>query len=244
MFGVPRFRYPGGKANLRKWIIQFFPKTGHTYVEPFAGRGNVFFLARTRLKFDTWHLNDLVSFRFLKSLQVDPQTMERSVTTDVDPCRRLKHWEEKASMNDPGANLILARIKFSGGLAPWCGMCTSRFNRQSLLREHARAYELMRGVRVTCLDWKRSVQGLTGSDFVYLDPPYYGVNLYDRPFNSREMSRILARAGFRWVLSDYVLPETIRMYGDPVETKSVTRSMARRCATKHNRKVEGIWSNV
>ncbi len=65
---IPTFRYQGGKARIRARLVELFPRSGGLYVEPFAGRGNVFFLARTCLSFDGWILNDLNSVEFLTAL--------------------------------------------------------------------------------------------------------------------------------------------------------------------------------
>lgn len=55
---LPAFQYPGGKARLRSWLLPFFPRSGRMYLEPFAGRGNVFFAARAALDFQYWQVND------------------------------------------------------------------------------------------------------------------------------------------------------------------------------------------
>lgn len=43
---APYFVYRGGKARLRRFIIRWIPTYGSTYLEPFAGRGNVFFIMK------------------------------------------------------------------------------------------------------------------------------------------------------------------------------------------------------
>ena len=50
-FKVPGFAYPGGKVRLRKWLVSMMPREGRRYIEPFAGRGNVFWLAACALRF-------------------------------------------------------------------------------------------------------------------------------------------------------------------------------------------------
>jgi site-specific DNA-adenine methylase len=47
------FPYPGGKARLAPALVAMMPQNGRLYLEPFAGRGNVFFRAAQILKFPT-----------------------------------------------------------------------------------------------------------------------------------------------------------------------------------------------
>ncbi len=56
---MPPFRWPGGKGNLVKWIINYIPQ-GHTYVEPFAGAASVF-----------WHLPKPFAVEVLNDLDED-----------------------------------------------------------------------------------------------------------------------------------------------------------------------------
>jgi len=53
------FKWPGGKGNLVKWIIQYIPH-GHIYVEPFAGAASVF-----------WHLPKPFAVEVLNDLDAD-----------------------------------------------------------------------------------------------------------------------------------------------------------------------------
>jgi site-specific DNA-adenine methylase len=54
---MPRVQllYPGGKGRLAPRIVSLLPRRGRTYLEPFAGRGNIFWEAvQQGLKFDRW----------------------------------------------------------------------------------------------------------------------------------------------------------------------------------------------
>jgi DNA adenine methylase len=53
------FKWPGGKGNLVKWIIQHIPH-GHIYVEPFAGAASVF-----------WHLPKPFAVEILNDIDAD-----------------------------------------------------------------------------------------------------------------------------------------------------------------------------
>lgn len=56
---APFFPYPGGKARQRRTIARFLPENASVYAEPFAGRGNVFFIAKGLVEAWHWRLNDL-----------------------------------------------------------------------------------------------------------------------------------------------------------------------------------------
>jgi site-specific DNA-adenine methylase len=62
--------YPGGKSRLARTIVSFLPVRGRTFVEPFAGKGNVFWTAASQgLKFREWWLNDIATSRFFKAVK-------------------------------------------------------------------------------------------------------------------------------------------------------------------------------
>lgn len=79
---IPSFRYMGGKARLRKWLIEHFPKKGRTYLEPFAGRGNVFYLACQKLDFQNWQLGDIDISFFCSLLTSDLDQLPEIVSKD------------------------------------------------------------------------------------------------------------------------------------------------------------------
>ncbi|PYV65143.1 MAG: hypothetical protein DMG97_33055, partial [Acidobacteria bacterium] len=65
---LPRIGYPGGKSGLAKPITRFMPPFGRRYVEPFAGRGNIFWAAATYLNYEEWWINDLQTAPFFEAL--------------------------------------------------------------------------------------------------------------------------------------------------------------------------------
>ncbi len=65
---IPRFAYQGGKGKLAKHIIRLLPSSGKRFIEPFAGRGNVYFHVAQRLDFNEFWLNDHYMCRFLMAL--------------------------------------------------------------------------------------------------------------------------------------------------------------------------------
>jgi site-specific DNA-adenine methylase len=71
---VPQFGYHGSKGRLAKDILSVLPPLGERFVEPFAGRGNVYFAVAQRLRYQQFWLNDIYTFRFLMALSgLDPE---------------------------------------------------------------------------------------------------------------------------------------------------------------------------
>jgi len=66
---IPRFAYHGGKGKLAKRIVRILPPSGKRFVEPFAGRGNVYFHVAQRLDYKEFWLNDTYMYRFFAALQ-------------------------------------------------------------------------------------------------------------------------------------------------------------------------------
>ena len=181
---MPTIAYPGGKGRLAGKIVSFLPKNGRTYVEPFAGRGNLFWAAAERgLKFRRWWLNDIATAPFFKAIR---QLGDR---IKVPPRNRteFERYREADRFGDPAAILLAPHLSFAGGHydAGFKGGAgfgagsggVSRAGYQRALREcHtilARTHP-----RITALDWRRlGLEKLTDDDLVVFDPPYPNSNI-------------------------------------------------------------------
>lgn len=65
---IPQFSYPGGKAKLGKHMVPLLPPAAKRFVEPFAGRANLFFRVAERLDYKEFWLNDISTYPFLLGL--------------------------------------------------------------------------------------------------------------------------------------------------------------------------------
>jgi site-specific DNA-adenine methylase len=66
----PSIAYPGGKARLAEEIIALLPRHGRNYIEPFVGRGNLFWSAASAgLKYERWWLNDIATIPFFHAIK-------------------------------------------------------------------------------------------------------------------------------------------------------------------------------
>jgi len=196
---TPAFRYMGGKARLRNWLIQHFPPSGNIYLEPFAGLGNVFFAAKNSLDFKKWWLND--TNPFLRSLlKVDLESLPPQVSKDD-----FDSWKSK---NDDVARVIEPRITFGGkgykyGYSGSSG--THKGYNGKLYRGVCNsAKELLAGVSITNLSWEKlNIPKLSSDDFVYCDPPYFGTSASYSNIKHEDLVRVLNASRCRWAISGY-----------------------------------------
>src|SRR5258706_14190973 len=113
---IPRFAYQGGKGKLAKRIIRLLPPSGKRFIEPFAGRGNVYFHVAQRLDYKDFWLNDHYMYRFLEALQRSMDdgmewTVPERGETNKEFYDFLKQMAEKRVKKEkPGAPISLDRI--------------------------------------------------------------------------------------------------------------------------------------
>lgn len=241
------FPRPGGKARMTKWLFQYFPKNGRIYVEPFAGAGNVFFAAKQELHFREWHLNDLQTGSFLKSIiEVNPKDLPYQVPKEDFP-----KWKDD---NSHVSNVIQGAVthKAKGYPAGWAGDCGThvgyrgdRFGRRI---EDAKTLLDQPNVEITSMSWEKMPYRTYGSqDFIYFDPPYYGADPKSVGYpqiNHEDLLKELRRAKYRWILSGYDNDLYKQQIGDFWKA-STTRNaeMASSNQKKAVPRVETIWSN-
>ena len=204
---TPSFRHMGGKARLRQWLVDHFPPAGKSYVEPFVGKGNVFFLASQRLRFDTWELSD-VNVDFLTCLQYAnldalPETVTRAEFAD---------WRARAVGVDAIAVLLEPRITFAGkgyryGYSGSSGTHVG-YTRACYLPVCQRAKELCRKAIVIQRPWGQALlYGRDPEDFVYCDPPYLGTKASFENIDHRALIAGLNSLPCRWAISGYLSDE-------------------------------------
>ena len=198
---TPSFRYIGGKARLRKWLISHFPQTGGSYVELFVGRANVFFEAKRQLSFKRWHLNDLNSAFLQALLDADLTQLPDHVSKET-----FNFWKNQ---NSAVSAIIEPRITFAGK-GYWAGFSGTSGTHVgysgSLYRQVCEsARSLLSGCEITSQSWDQvDLSGLGKDDFVYLDPPYYGTTNTTYPnIDHEKLVDFLNAAPFRWAMSGY-----------------------------------------
>lgn len=196
----PSFRYMGGKSRLRGWLLQYFPASGNLYMEPFAGRGNVFFEARKRLKFKKWWLNDLDSSFLVALSKADLDSLPQDVNK-----RDFDAWKHK---NDDIAKILEPRITFggkgykagySGTSGTHKGYCKDLYGKTC-----QSAKELLIDVKVTQLSWEQlGITKLRNNDFIYCDPPYIDTKAPYPNIKHEYLVKTLNASSCKWALSGY-----------------------------------------
>jgi DNA adenine methylase len=235
----PPLRYPGGKSRALGDIVPLVPDF-REYREPFLGGGSVFAAlrriclareARGAPEWDFW-INDLNGdlWCLWRSARDDPSGLASEV-------RRLRreHLDgrelfESLRASDPHSELrrgaryfVLNRVAFSG-LADSGGYSQysfeQRFTESSVRRLEALG-EVLRGVKITRLDYSELLRAGGEGVFIFLDPPYLGnkeSRLYGEGgelhagFDHGRLAEELRRCGHRWLMTIDDVPESRELF--------------------------------
>jgi site-specific DNA-adenine methylase len=226
---TPSFRYEGGKVRLRKWIAGALPREGTLYVEPFAGRGNVFWHVCRVCRFKKWWLNDIRTSRFLEALRsADFNRLPSSINRlEADEWLRLK------AEGDPLVDLMEPVISWSGGILHrgmyTVGIGECRYDPWKYWQRLMSCRRLLEWTqaKITCKDWQKLPWGTWGSGVcAYVDPPYLNADLNsysDGDLKHEDLVKTLLKVNCRWVLSEYAHPIYLEAFGPPFAQKRVNR---------------------
>lgn len=254
---APGFKYRGGKWLLRDWIIDYVPKEGSLYIEPFAGRANLFWLACQVRKFSSYQLNDIRTAPFFNAIkEVDLNTLPGDI----------HHFEESDAHNgisnkDPLWLVLEPVLYFSGGVAGDTFMRSREYktvggresthydqveysNRLRISRSILEHYNVsITSVDVLSLPWLEWDESV----FVYLDPPYLNakVDSYsEKDFDPITLGKLMRKTKARWLFSEYEHPLWVRGFGQPIARKSAYVKMAgKRNSGNKSIRVECLWAN-
>jgi len=245
--------YPGGKGRLAPRIISFLPRRGRTYLEPFAGRANIFWEAvQQGLKFDRWWLNDLQTQSFLEAIRSHGNKVEVPVRSR----RVFEFLRDSYKRGDVMATLLAPHICYSGGLyesgvkgGSGCGDDDgggSAAGFQRTLRECHRILGQTKP-KITGLDWLQlRLEKLTGDDVVVLDPPYaFPLNMVkaysDATVDYEQLVDVLLSLKCKWLLCGYPHPILHRL-GAPIWARDMQLLCVR---VKHGgeERSECVWTN-
>ena len=248
---MPRIPYPGGKGRTAKQIVSFLPPEGRIYLEPFAGRANLFWEAAAQgLKYKKWWLNDPATAPFLEAIRTHGDTIE------IPPRSRAEFERQREAFKtgDPTAALLAPHLSFSGGLyESGCkggsgggndGGGVSSTGYQQTLRD---CHKILARIRpkITALDWEKlGLEKLTDDDVVMLDAPYPGarVKAYDdQTVDYEKLVDVLLKAKFKWLFCGYPHPLLHRL-GKPIWARDIQLLCVRIKSGPEDRN-ECLWSN-
>lgn len=229
----PFIKWAGGKQGLAETIVGFFPKSFRRYYEPFLGGGSVLLtmMAQEESLFgrgrgfavvadaNVWLVDTYHAVRdnwqdVLRLLDAMPNTRE-------DFLRIRKRLVAEMTLEERAATFIylnktcfrgLFRVNQKGQFnVPYGAYDRRYYDRDSIHR----VAEALQTVEFRCGDFELAVAGVTGQDFIYMDPPYYKLGGY-ADFNrytatqfreaDHERLGVLCRAldarGVRWAVSN------------------------------------------
>lgn len=234
-----QFSHPGGKARIRETLYQFFPESGRKYLEPFAGRGNVFFEWYKRSTFTSYQLNDLNYATFFTALKQADLTQLPFEVNEFN----FEVWQNRWLASDPIAHILEPKITFRGKGYP-AGYGDKHYNKGNYQNICSQAQEILKDSRIIISrsDWAHlDYDNLNEEDFVYLDPPYYktsGVGYGN--IDHTELLARLSEVNFRWVLSGYESDLYYVWLGEPALKLERPHEM---CTDFGATTMECIWTN-
>lgn len=222
-------RYPGGKTRAIHVIKDFIPADFDEYREPFIGGGSFFiYMRQTHPNIKCW-VNDLNPelYLFWKHAQSDSEHLAHEVLK----IRKKKSngrnlFNELVSMDVHSLSdseravrfFVLNRITFSG-LVEAGGYSQQAFEgrfTQSAIERVAKLGEVLQGVKITNLDYRKLLTGGRKSIFTFLDPPYFKATkskLYGRngilhtDFNHEEFAAAMKTCQHSWLITYDDSPE-------------------------------------
>jgi site-specific DNA-adenine methylase len=241
--------YPGGKGRLARFIISQLPKEGRAYIEPFVGRGNLFWAAACAgLQYEKFWLNDIATMPFFRAIQRAGRSLR------VPPRSRTEFEKQRESFlrGDLDAVLLEPYLSFSG-CGYFGGGCKTGFGKSKLggvspegygraIRECHRILQTTKP-KLSSLDWREMrLEELGPDDTVVLDPPYPlgNVRSYsDASVGYEVLVDLLLRAKFRWILCGYPHSVLCRL-GKPFWARDVNLLCVR---AENEPRTECLWRN-
>lgn len=230
MKNLSPLRYPGGKANLINFVVEFLEANRlypETFVEPYAGGASISLglLSKGVVKKVLLVERDPLVFSFWRAVFEEPEKLCELIADaeiDIDSWERQREWlsaekpDAKNFVEMGFAALFLNRTAFSGIMhaGPIGGYSQSsvydiscRFYRESLVQRIREISNFSDLVSVCHSDGMKEIKVREGSDcFFYVDPPYYlqGQRLYRHHFYKIDhilLSRVLQETDCPFLLS-------------------------------------------
>jgi len=215
--------YIGGKCAIAKKIIAVFPKHT-TYVEPFAGGAQVFFRKEPS---EVEVLNDLDGemVNFFRICQQHYEELLRYLRFVVVS----RKWHELLKATDPATltdiqraarHLFLLKNSYAGLIRTLNYKChvvqPPGFNPESLPAIIDETHKRLARVQLENLPYENVLKRFDRPETLfYLDPPYFGLELYRHNLATADFEQMAERLGglkAKFVLSLNDVPEVRRIF--------------------------------
>lgn len=231
-------RYPGGKGKMYKQTLEILTNNnllGCTYIEAFAGGGNLALNLLFKGNVNNIILNDLdyaIYSVWYSILNYGPQFIELIRNT---PVNLEEYYHQKEIYNDTNANILekgfatfyLNRTNRSGIITagPIGGynqngnyLIDCRFNREQLIQRVQKIYENRDRIQIFNLDAREFlIREFPENSFFFIDPPYYekGGQLYRNSFDEQdhqEIAELVRNLQYPWIVTYDDVDDIISMY--------------------------------
>jgi len=217
--------YVGGKNRLANQIISEIPDH-KTYIEPFAGGAQVLFRKHPS---EVEVLNDLDGelVNFYRVCQSHHEELLRCLRYSLLSRKlfQLLARTDPSSLTDvhrAARYFILQKCSFGGRVdrQNFAIHVTKRptFSPKRIPEIIYRAYRRLLDVQIECLPYQEILRRYDReTSFFYLDPPYYGINLYNHKFahsDFEELAQVLRRVKGKFLLSINNHSEIRKLFAD------------------------------
>jgi len=186
---IPTFiKWPGGKRRLIFQIDLLLPNKIENYHEPFLGGGSVFFHIKKKYNPKNCNISDINSDLINTYKDVRDRPFELMVHLDELKNKRSKksYYQIREDFNKREISGVkrsaifiylnkscfngIYRVNMKGEFnVPHGAYKNPKFYDKEIILE---ASELLKGVRIKCQDYRKSLSSIKKSSFVYLDPCY------------------------------------------------------------------------
>lgn len=219
----PFIKWVGGKHSIVNELTGFFPKDIMTYFEPFLGGGSVFFSLK--------HQQSVISDenRWLIDAYVALKSNWQLVTEYLDKMTNSHQEFLRVRAIDPWTLNLYERAAQFIYLNKTCFRGLFRVNQKGQFNvpygEYDRRYydplnfeaisTALAQVEIKSCDFELALYGISETDFVYFDPPYYKLGGYSdfnrytsQQFREKDHFRLAALCreldtkGVRWAVSN------------------------------------------
>jgi site-specific DNA-adenine methylase len=237
MESAPTFAWQGSKASIRNWVLQHMPTSGRWYLEPFAGRGNIFFLAQQKLDFQKWFINDKNTGQFFNDLTT---FNSKQLPDNIDNFKDYKYKDDPISrILEPQISYLGSwRSGFKGKYKPnW------KYDKSLYARKLDQAQQQLQNAVVSAKEWyELPYHSFKSVDFIYFDPPYRSTD--NRSYDDIDHERLiktLKGLKARWLLSHSYDDLYIRHLGGPINMLDRAATLKSGFGKSGSRLVECLW---
>lgn len=213
-------RYPGGKSRALETILALVPNFSE-FREPFLGGGSVFLAMKQKYPKKKFWINDLYKelYHFWVNLRDNNSLLIKGVQTIKDTKKdgkllhkELRETETEDSLEKAIRFFVLNRITFSGTIESGGysqGAFEARFTQSSIDRL-SYLEGVMRGTKITNMDYEYVIKEEGEDIFIFLDPPYFSATksrLYGKKgclhtlFDHEKFAEVMKSTRHQWMIT-------------------------------------------